>query len=279
MWRPTARCLALAGGAATICSTAALAGGFPGPGVLQGGDGVAGPGGVHYVAVPTATRTTVQRMRGGVVLGSRTFAGSWGIPVVSFDRRTEGVSHDGVHLLVGDVPNTQAPRTVSRFLVLSTRTLRVERRIVLRGDFSYDAVSPDFRTLFLVQHVSTQDALQYVVRAFDLRPGHLRPGVVADKRSDEWLMSGVPTTRATSRNGVWAFTLYGGGPHAFIHALDTRHAQAVCIDLPWRGLPASMWKLRLALDGRRLVVRRPGGRAAAVVDTASLRVLSVLPRP
>ena len=98
MWGQTSRCLALAGAVAAACSTAALAGGLPGPGVEQGGDGVAGPRGVHYVAVLDGNRTAVERVRGGVVLRSRTFSGSWGIPLVSLDRRAEGRARGALHL-------------------------------------------------------------------------------------------------------------------------------------------------------------------------------------
>jgi hypothetical protein len=195
---------------------------------------------------------------------------------VSYDGRTEGVSRDGSRLVLGNVSTGSRPRAQSVFLVLSTRALRVQRRITLRGDFSYDAVSPDFRTLYLVEY---KNGLHYVVRALDLASGRLRPRVIADKRSYEWLMQGIPLARAAGSGGAWAYTLYGGGEHAFVHALDTRHRAAVCIDLPWRGMPQSLWQLRLALDGSRLLLRRPDGRAAAVIDTGSLRVVSALRSP
>ena len=83
-----------------------------------------------------------------------------------------------------------------------------------------------------------------------------------------------------SSNG-WAYTLYGGTrARPFIHALDTRHAAAVCIDLPWKSQPNQIWSYRLRTDGDgHLVVRGPHGRALVVVDRGSERLLSAVRNP
>ena len=51
--------------------------------------------------------------------------------------------------------------------VLSAETLEVRREIALRGSWSYDAVSPDAATLFLVEHISVGASPRYRVRALD----------------------------------------------------------------------------------------------------------------
>ncbi len=82
------------------------------------------------------------------------------------------------------------------------------------------------------------------------------------------------------RNG-WAYTLYGASQaRPFIHALDTRHVSAVCIDLPWKTSPDHIFDYRLRTDGDgHLVVRGPRGRALIVVDRHSFRVLSAVRSP
>jgi hypothetical protein len=85
-------------------------------------------------------------------------------------------------------------------------------------------------------------------------------------------MNGHPLTRATSPDGRWAYTLYEGAAHPFIHALDTSGRSARCIDLDWLHGRKDLWRLRFALkrDGRQLSVRS-GARSVAVVDTRSFR--------
>ncbi|HET7343551.1 MAG TPA: hypothetical protein VFL90_18955, partial [Methylomirabilota bacterium] len=117
----------------------------------------------------------------------------------------------------------------------------------------------------------TSDFTEYDVRAFGLRSGRLRPGVIADRRSGEWKMQGLPMVRLQRRGGDWAYTLYSGGDKgAFVHALDTATATARCIDLPT--LPADVTTATLRRVGDRLVVSL-NGRAMAAIDTRTLAVV------
>src|SRR5262249_3813522 len=120
---------------------------------------------------------------------------------------------------------------------------------------------------------------RYRVRAYDLRANRLLPNPVVDKRESTTTMQGSPISRAPMFRG-WVYTLYGGGEHTFIHALDTSHVQAVCLDLPWKGQPRHLYEFRLRSDSDgHLVVRGPRGRVLAVVDKESPRVLSSVPDP
>jgi hypothetical protein len=150
----------------------------------------------------------------------------------------------------------------------------VQEQLELRGDFSFDALSPSGSLLYLVQYVAEADPTRYVVRAYDLRSGRLLPGPVVDPREPDEKMRGLPATRETSRDGRWAYTLYdGAGSHPFVHALDTVASKAVCIDL--NGLAGRNdvfdFRLRLRPDGRSLTVQAPSG-PVAVVDTRTFRV-------
>jgi len=237
----------------------------PSPGVAWGWDGVAAPGGkVRYVALTAGRSTTVAAVRidGGRVLRFRSVQGSYGVPLVAYDGTTDGLTRDGRTLFLASPPHGGA--RVSRFAVVSTRNLALRRVVTLRGAFSYDALSPDGSTLYLIEYVSARDYSRYRVRAYDLEQGRLLAQVIADRRSEETEMRGSPVTRVSTADGGWAYTLYAGGHHPFVHALDTRGRQAVCIDLPWHGKQDPLWTMRLTLsaDERTIVLRGTGRRIA-----------------
>jgi hypothetical protein len=194
---------------------------------------------------------------------------------VAFDGTAAGVSTDGSTLVLGDTAYGQPLKARSRFVALSTRTLRPLAHVDLRGDFSFDALSPDANRLYLVQHLSAQDLTRYVVRAYDLRRGRLLPGWIADRTQRGWVMHGLPATRVTSADGRWVYTLYmqqGGFP--FVHALDTERSVAHCIGIPWRGASAAVWNMRLALrdGGRSLAISWTSGRPYLAIDTSTWRI-------
>ena|SRR5919204_598967 len=267
---------------AALTQAAALSAGGPSPGVMQGWDGIA-RGNVRYVAIPGEHGTVIAAIRrdGGRVIRFRPVHGSWGIPLVAFDGTTDGLSRDGRTLVLAS-PNAGPPlRTRSSFLVLDTRRFKVRETVRLKGDFGFDALAPDMHYLYLVEHISAEDLTRYRVRAYDLRTGRLLAKIVSDKTSWETDMQGMPVSRLRSPDGGWAYTLYGGaGPRPFIHALDVRHAAAVCIDMPWRYQPDNVFQFRLRADGHgHLIVRGPRGRALAVVDAQSRRLLSFVRNP
>jgi hypothetical protein len=260
-----------------LCSCAfaapALASGGAAPGVTLGWDGVADTAaGVRYVALPAGDRTAVAAvsMDSGRVDRYASIAGRYGVAFTTWTSTTGGLSPDRSTLVLQSVPVPALFQTVSRFKVLTTKHLRVTRTIVLRGDFSFDAISPGGRTLFLVEHIPGTNVTRYLVRAYDLRAGRLLRQVIADK--EEPNMAGYPVARATRRDAAWVYTLYQQpGAHPFVHALDTVHRRAVCIDLKWTGTQEQVWKLHLTLraNGRRLAVSDPRGRTVETIDLAA----------
>jgi hypothetical protein len=248
----------------------------PSPGVLLGAGGVAGSG-LRYVTIAAGQQTRIAVRRGGTLLRAVTVPGSWGIPLVTFGGPAGGLSHDGRTLVLAQAtqPTASPLRAVTRFLVLDTRRLGAPRTIRLRGDFAFDALSPQGGTLYLIQHVSRSDVSRYRVRAYDLRRGQLLARVIADKRQAGWVMSGYPIARATSADGRWDYTLYQQQDnYPFVHALDTVTRTAVCIGIPYP------WKQDL---GRVRVALRDAGRTLEIgigapqetrylLDTTSFRV-------
>ncbi len=255
----------------------AASGGPAAGGVVTGWDGVVAPGGaVRYVALTAGGWTNVEavRLRGGRVVRFAAVRGGFGIPLVTSDGTTGGVSHDGRTLVLSTFPNLGSG-AVSRFAVFDTRLLRLRHVVTLRGSYSYDALSPDGSTLYLIEYSQGATTVRYRVRAFDLKAGRLLAGVIADKRVWGEYMRGSPVSRATTVDGGWVYTLYGKPDGtAFVHALDARHRAAVCVDLPWRRAQNAVGLVKLALssDGRQLILRQPGFGRLALVDTASFRV-------
>lgn len=260
--------LALLAGAA-----AADAGkGGPSPGVLVGWKGVVSADGkVRHVALTKDGETTVAsvRVRGGMVLRHGSIPGQFGVPFVAFDGSTSGLARDGRTLVLSSFPVQPSPEATSRFAVLNAKSLRLREVITLNGAWSFDALSPDGRKLYLVEYVSGRD-VRYRVRAYDLERETLLREAVVDPRRGGRSMTGEPVTRLEGPSGVWAYTLYrkpAGLP--FIHALNTRTAQALCIELPWRGSQDALWNVRMTMGsgGRTLELRQSRVGRLATVDT------------
>jgi hypothetical protein len=257
--------------AAALAAAGAAAAVGPWPGLARS---VADPArDLRYTAARGGDATTVGAVRDGKVVRSATVAGAFGIPAVTSGGLAAGLSPDG-RLLVLAQPRGLRPRQRSTFLVLSTARLAVQARIVLSGEVGFDALSPDGRTLYLIEHASRSDPTRYVVRAYDLRQRRLLPGAIVDKRNVDEVMSGYPVARAESARGRWVYTLYRrAGREAFVHALDTAGRRAFCIDFEWRGGDRELWGARLRLaDGDRRLVVRSDGENVVTIDTRTLRV-------
>ena len=267
---------------AVACGIAATvaAGAGPSPGLSQPSKGLTS-GNVRYLAVPAGSATSVQATsrQDGRVLRELTLKGVWGIPLVAFDGTAEGLLADGHTLLLAQsLYSGQSLRKTTTFALVDVRKMKLKGKIRLAGAFSFDALSSDGRYLYLIEYISAGDPTLYRVRAYDLGKSKLLAKIVADRKSWETGMQGSPISR-TWKDG-WAYTLYGGNARPFIHALNTRRIEAVCIDMPWKSSPQRVFDFRVRTDrDGHLVVRGPRGRALVVVDRHSFRILSSVPNP
>jgi hypothetical protein len=274
----TALLLLAAAATTAAIATGAQANGSPySPGLVYGWAGVgAREPGIRLVAfgMPKSTIVAAVRARDGQVVRSRVLRGFYGVPLVTYDGTPGGISGDGRSLVLGGYGPYPGTTGKTRFVVLNAKTLEPRRNIVLPGSWSYDALSVDGATLFLVEHISADANPRYRVRALDVSSGRLFPKVIVDTRENEALMRGQPATRVSSGDGRWAYTLYARqAKEPFVHALDTERKQAYCIDLPLElGQPKQM-SLRLSLrDGGRRLAVRSGPRFVAEVDTTTFEV-------
>lgn len=257
--------------AAFAAAPAASAAGGPPQYAQQGGAGVSTPDGkTHFVAVPAGNSTLIESIvSDGSVWNFPSFKGSWGIPMITYNDPA-GLSRDGRTLVV----QTLVAGSPTSFLVLNTRTMRVREQFTLKGNFSFDALSPDASKLYLIQRVNATNYSRYVVRAYNMRTHTLLPGRIADRTQKGWVMQGDAMTRTTTPDGRWVYTLYmnqGGTP--FIHALDTVKGVAHCIGIPWASADqGGLGNVVLTLHGKRLAVHWRSGRHWLNVDTATWRL-------
>jgi hypothetical protein len=272
MIRSTALTVALF---ALLAPPASGAGG-PVAGSDAGRAGVTGRGiAARYLARPAGDGTlllAVER-RGGAIVKSRFLHDRLVVPAVAYDGSATGLSADGGTLVLA-APREFSRRPRSHFTIFDAPALRRRAVVDLRGDFTLDALSPDGSRLYLIESQS-RDGTRYAVRAYDVAARRLLPDPIVDPAEADEPMRGIPISRAMSPGGRWAYTLYdgGGGPHPFIHALDTERGRAKCIDLDDLDRDASYGMvLRVGRDGRIDVRPIDGVASALTVDPRSFAV-------
>jgi hypothetical protein len=252
--------------ATAAAAPAAAADGLPVLGIDAGAQGVTVPASAsRYVTISRGDTTIVERIAraGGRVVGLTFLKGTFTIPAVAYDSSAGGLSANGRTLVLIE-PRVSFPRAETTFAVLDARTLGVRRTFTLHGDFSFDAVSPRGRTMFLINYTSP-DPTRYAVRAYDLRSRRLLPAPITDPAERTDKMRGSPITRLDSADGRWAYTLYdGSGAAPFVHALDTVTLRAHCIDLELLLGRADLWRLRLHRDRGGLAVVSAAGPVARI---------------
>jgi hypothetical protein len=255
-------------GAVLLVPATAVADGLPAVGIDANPLGVPG-GHVVYVTKRAGHDTRlVEKARYGGAMRERTVRGSFSVPAVAYDGSPGGLSADGQKLILIS-PRTRYPRKRTTFAVVDTRRLSVRRDISLRGDFSFDAISPDGRTMYLIEY-APRDFGKYAVRAYDMDAARLLRAPVVDPDEADEPMTGIPVTRVPGPDGRWQYTLYDDAGRSFVHALDTSGGAAVCIDLD---VPKA-WGSTLSLRGNRLEVIGKSAEVLASIDTRTHRLIS-----
>ena len=187
---------------ALVVPATAAADGLPVTGIDVGPTGVTtATSTVRYVTVPAGDGETLVarvRRRGGQVLRSRVLRGSFTVPAVALDGTASGLSADR-RTLVLIRPRERFPQRATQLAVLDARRLALREVVELRGDFSFDALSPDGRTMYLIEYPSRRDPTRYAVRGYDVGAFRLLPEPVVDPSEPDERMRGIPITRATSR--------------------------------------------------------------------------------
>jgi hypothetical protein len=258
---------------ALAVTATASADGLPVLGIDVGSQGVVSSGSPdRYVTINDGAITLLERIarNGGRVEQLTRLRGNFTIPAVAYDSSASGLSADG-RTLVLIQPRQAFPRATTTFAVLDVPRLRLERTFTLRGDFSFDAISPQGRKMFLINYTSPADPTRYTVRAYDLHAGALLAKPIVDPAEPSGKMRGAPITRLLSVDGRWAYTLYdGAGSTPFVHALDTATGRAHCVDLPMLVGNQGLWGMRFTRGpGAQIRIGMQGTATLAVVDTTT----------
>jgi hypothetical protein len=257
---------------AVIPASAASAAGPAVPAVAWNGN-VTTPSGDHSYAALSGRRDTVLmkiEKGSGEVVRSNTIGGNFGLPAVTQSATAGGLSADGQTLVLVQ-PASRINVRETEFGIVSTDRLKVEP-LTLDGAFSFDAVSPDGRWMYLTEFPDARDPYDYSVRAYDLQRERFQREPIVDPSEPDEAMTGLPFGRVMSPDGRWAYTLYAGGAETFVHALDTVGHTAVCIDVPQIEDVRNTYMLGLepSGDGDLVVLNR--GKPVATVDTETFEV-------
>jgi hypothetical protein len=225
----------------------------------------------RYVVLTPRTRhplTVVERidLRDSTIDRWWYLRGTYYLPAVASDGSAGSLSANGI-LVLATLPRAYPPKR-SKFAVLDTRLFlrhpktgqaprHAVTRFSLRGAYGFDAISPDGSRIYLIENFYRGPRLsRYEVRALDTAGGRLLPGPIVDPTEPDERMQGSAVSRVAGDGGRWAYTLYTGSEETFLHALDTVHGRAVCVDLPQLEDLREPFQLRLALsdDGREILV-------------------------
>jgi hypothetical protein len=143
---------------------------------------------------------------------------------------TAGLSPNGEWLTLTDNGRAMTGKLVTSFLVGPSSLAASFKTIHLDGAFSFDALSNNGQSLYLIQTMG--DPNHYQVRLYDLSSNLLQPQPVVDKREPNEPMNGIRGDSAADPTGNYVYTVYirEGGP--FIHALPLDEPIAWCVDLP-----------------------------------------------
>lgn len=223
-----------------------------------------------------STRVEVGDPEGGAMPVSIRVSGAWRLPTIGLAARPAGLSADGRTVVLEEATAaTAAPAAHTRFAIVATSGSAAPRVVSLSGAFTFDAISPDGRLMYVIEHLGGADPTHYQVRQLDVRSGVLSPGVIVDKRNIDEQMTGYAVSQQVGRNG-WVYTLYRGADGAFIHALDTANGGAFCIDLPGTDRPAAGpstdWGLALDPAADVLYAADPVLRTVSAIDLADFTV-------
>ena len=211
----------------------------------------------------------------GQTIAQTTLPSGYNLPNIAFQGPTAGLSPNGQWLAL-----TSQTRVATNFLVGSSALTDAFKTISVKGDFVFDALSNDGKSLYLIQKM--KDPNHYQVRLYDVSAGFLMPQVVVDKREPNEPMNGIRGDSVADPAGNHVYTVYARQAGPFIHALPLDQPIAWCVDLPSKN-PTNIelqfhWALALGHDGRIYAVNSSlntvavmqAGQPPTIVQTASV---------
>jgi hypothetical protein len=208
--------------------------------------------------------------RTGIVTGSLRLPGAYHLPAATIGGLPGGISPDGSWLVLQKFDGTGSTVMASHMLVIDTTLAKPPVPIDLKGDFSFDAVSNDGTSVYLIEHVNVSN---YYVRLYHVQTSQLDPQIVFDKSDGIAAMSGLRLSGIPSADGTMLFSVYARAHKgAFIHALMLNAPIAFCVDLPGTGYmdgsnSSLEWSLAMGANGSTLYATNGAMGIVAVIDS------------
>jgi len=206
----------------------------------------------------------------GSTLAQKTIPASFALPSLGQQGPTAGLSPNGEWLTLTDNGRATTGKLVTSFLVGASSLSGSFKTVHLDGAFSFDALSNDGNSLYLIQRMG--DPNHYQVRLYDVAAGSLNPQVVIDKREPNEPMNGIRGDAVADPTGKNVYTVYIREAGPFIHALPLGGQPfAWCVDLPSKA-PNDMekqfhWALAISRDGASVYAANAALGTVAVMTT------------
>ncbi|MGI8548126.1 MAG: YncE family protein, partial [Gemmatimonadaceae bacterium] len=242
-----------------------------------------------YVTERGIEQTTVRAFdpQTGKARRETTITGRFALPEEGVAGTPRGLSPNGRWLALSR-GLTYAATTTSHLAVIDTAFAQPPKYVDLDGDFSFDALSNDGTSLYLIEALpptgTATPGLGYKVRLYDLNTATLQPGVVVDKTAIAETMSGTRQSAVASPDGQWVYSLYlneAKGP--FIHMLNLNGRYAICVFLPTTDkenlAKQLLWSLAQTRDGQWLYAVNGALGIVSEVDPNQLQVRRTVTLP
>jgi hypothetical protein len=205
----------------------------------------------------------------GRTIAQTTIPAGYSLPNIAFLGPTAGLSPNGQWLALTSQSHGTGGVMTTNFLVGPSALTDSFKTIHVNGDFVFDALSNDGKSLYLIQKMI--DPNHYRVRLYDVSAGLLAPQPVADKRDANEPMNGIRGDSAADPNGNYVYTVYLRQAGPFIHALPLGEPIAWCVDLPSKA-PNDMekqfhWALAVSHDGQSVYAANAALGTIAVMTT------------
>ena len=218
----------------------------------------------------SSSRITAVDPASGRTLVQATIPPGYDLPNLDFQGLRAGLSPNGQWLVL-----TRRVDNVSSFLVGASSLSQPFETVQLKGDFTFDAVSNDGQSLYLIQEMG--DPNQYQVRLYNVADRSLAMQPVADKREQQEPMNGIRGDSVPDPQGNYVFTVYARSAGPFIHALPLDRPFAWCLDLPAKN-PSSIeeqfrWSLAISPDGSSLYA--VNGSSGLIAEMSPARLPNV----
>ena len=168
----------------------------------------------------------------GRTIAQTTIPAGYALPNLGYQGPTAGLSPNGQWLALTDNGRATTGKLVTSLLVGASSLSGSFKTVRLDGAFSFDAISNDGQSLYLIQQMG--DPNHYQVRLYQIGPdgAGLVTQPVVDKRESTEPMNGIRGDSVADPNGKYVYTVYARDAGPFIHALPLDQQFAWCVDLP-----------------------------------------------